>query len=30
MKQYWALVYMNLAGIPERLGLIATILIGVG
>jgi len=30
MKQYWALVYMNLAGIPARLGLIATILIGVG
>lgn len=30
MKQYWALVYMNLAGIPQRLGLIATILIGVG
>jgi len=30
MKQYWALVYMNLAGIPDRLGLIATILIGVG
>ena len=30
MKQYWALVYMNLAGIPARLGLVATILIGVG
>jgi len=30
MKQYFALVYMNLAGIPERLGLVMTILIGVG
>jgi putative ABC transport system permease protein len=30
MKQYLALVYMNLAGIPARLGLVATILIGVG
>ena len=30
MKQYMALVYMNLAGIPGRLGLVATILIGVG
>jgi putative ABC transport system permease protein len=30
MKQYWALVYMNLAGIPERLGLVATLVIGVG
>jgi putative ABC transport system permease protein len=30
MKQYLALLYMNLAGIPERLGLVATIVIGVG
>jgi putative ABC transport system permease protein len=30
MKQYWALVYMNLAGIPGRLGLVMTILIGIG
>jgi putative ABC transport system permease protein len=29
MKQYWALVYMNLAGIPQRLGLVATVVIGV-
>jgi putative ABC transport system permease protein len=30
MKQYWALVWMNLAGIPARWGLVATIVIGVG
>jgi putative ABC transport system permease protein len=30
MKQYWSLLWMNLAGIPQRLGLVATIVIGVG
>jgi putative ABC transport system permease protein len=30
MKQYWALLLMNLAGLPARLGLVATIVIGVG
>jgi putative ABC transport system permease protein len=30
MKQYWSLLWMNLASIPARLGLIATIVIGVG
>src|SRR5690242_741810 len=30
MKQYWSLLWMNLASIPVRLGLIATIVIGVG
>ena len=30
MKQYWALLWINLASIPERLGLILTIVIGVG
>jgi putative ABC transport system permease protein len=30
MKQYWALLYMNLAGLPARLGLVLTIVIGVG
>jgi putative ABC transport system permease protein len=29
MKQYWALLYMNLASIPQRLGLVLTIVIGV-
>ncbi len=28
-KQFWALLYMNLAGIPARLGLVFTIVIGV-
>ena len=30
MKQYWALLYMSLAGLPARLGLVLTIVIGVG
>jgi putative ABC transport system permease protein len=30
MKQYWALLQMNLAGLPARLGLVLTIVIGVG
>jgi putative ABC transport system permease protein len=30
MKQYWALLWINLASIPERLGLVLTIVIGVG
>lgn len=30
MKQYWALLCMNLAGIPQRLGLVLTLVIGVG
>lgn len=30
MKQYLALLWMNLAGLPARLGLVATIVIGVG
>src|SRR5882757_8921726 len=30
MKQYWALLCLNLAGIPERLGLVLTLVIGVG
>jgi len=30
MKQYWALLCMNLAGLPARLGLVLTIVIGVG
>jgi putative ABC transport system permease protein len=30
MKQYWALLCANLAGVPERLGLVLTIVIGVG
>lgn len=30
MKQYWALLWINLAGIPARLGLVLTIVIGVG
>jgi putative ABC transport system permease protein len=29
MKQYWALLWINLASIPERLGLVLTIVIGV-
>jgi putative ABC transport system permease protein len=29
MKQYWALLYMNLASIRQRLGLVLTIVIGV-
>ncbi len=29
VKQFWALLYMNLAGIPARLGLVSTIVIGV-
>jgi len=29
MKQYWALLWINLAGIPERSGLVLTIVIGV-
>jgi len=28
-KQFWALLHMNLAGIPARLGLVCTIVIGV-
>src|SRR6516162_8663946 len=28
-KQYWALLYMNLAGVPLRWGLVLTIVIGV-
>ena len=28
-KQFWALLSMNLAGIPARLGLVCTIVIGV-
>jgi putative ABC transport system permease protein len=30
MKQYWALLWINLASIPSRLGLVLTIVIGVG
>jgi putative ABC transport system permease protein len=30
VKQYWALLYMSLAGLPARLGLVLTIVIGVG
>ena len=30
MKQYWALLWINLASVPERLGLVLTIVIGVG
>ena len=30
MKQYWALLYMSLASLPARLGLVLTIVIGVG
>ena len=30
MKQYWALLWINLVSIPERLGLVLTIVIGVG
>jgi len=30
MKQYWALLCMNLAGLPQRFGLVLTIVIGVG
>jgi putative ABC transport system permease protein len=30
MKQYWALLCMSLAGLPARLGLVLTIVIGVG
>jgi putative ABC transport system permease protein len=29
MKQYWALLWINLASIPQRLGLVLTIVIGV-
>jgi putative ABC transport system permease protein len=29
MKQYWALLWINLASIPERFGLVLTIVIGV-
>jgi putative ABC transport system permease protein len=29
MKQYWALLRMNLAGVPGQLGLIATVVIGI-
>src|SRR5580698_5873185 len=29
LRQFWALLRMNLAGIPERLGLVCTIVIGV-
>ena len=29
MKQYWALLWINLASIPQRLGLVMTIVIGV-
>jgi putative ABC transport system permease protein len=30
MKQYWALLWINLASIPSRLGLVLTIVVGVG
>lgn len=30
MKQYWAVLWMSLAGVPQRLGLVLTIVIGVG
>jgi putative ABC transport system permease protein len=30
MKQYWALLWINLASMPARLGLVLTIVIGVG
>ena len=30
MKQYWALLHMNFAGIPMRWGLVLTIVVGVG
>jgi putative ABC transport system permease protein len=29
MKQYWALLWINIASIPERLGLVLTLVIGV-
>ena len=30
MKQYWALLWINIASLPDRLGLVSTIVIGVG